>query len=178
MLISVIVIGLFDLLSVSAKTLHWDDKKQRDDSFAESDITKWILSKDPDTYTYRVAQMNKGNLITSNDLAYFRLHQFNGYQGAKLRIYQDAVDIAGGENPFLLGLANVKYVISDSPMKDTSSYVEAYKGSGIVYLNKYVLPRAFFVNEYKVETGINILNNIKSADLTLGKLHSLRRRLM
>jgi len=161
LLISVIVIGLFDLLSVSAKTLHWDDKKQRDDSFAESDITKWILSKDPDTYTYRVAQMNKGNLITSNDLAYFRLHQFNGYQGAKLRIYQDAVDIAGGENPFLLGLANVKYVISDSPMKDTSSYVEAYKGSGIVYLNKYVLPRAFFVNEYKVETGINILNNIK-----------------
>jgi Bacterial membrane protein YfhO len=161
MLISVIVIGLFDLLSVSAKTLHWDEKKQRDDSFAETDYTKWILSKDPDTYTYRVAQFNKGNLITSNDLAYFRLNQFNGYQGAKLRIYQDAVDVAGGENPFLLGLANVKYVISDSPMKDTTSYVEAYKGSNIVYLNKYAMPRAFFVNECKVETGINILNNIK-----------------
>jgi len=162
MLISIIVIGLFDLLSVSVKTLHWDDKKQRDDTFAETDYTKWLLNKEPDTYTYRVAQMNKGSLITSNDLAYFRLHQFNGYQGAKLRIYQDAVDVAGGENPFLLGLANVKYVISDSPIKDTVSYSEAYKGSNIIYQNKYVMLRAFFVNEYKVETGINILNNIKA----------------
>jgi len=163
MLVSIIVIGLFDLLSVSVKTLHWDDKKQRDDSFAETDYTKWILSKEPETYTFRVAQMNKGNLITSNDLAYFRLHQFNGYQGAKLRIYQDAVDVAGGENPFLLGLANVKYVISDSPMKDTTSYVEVYKGNtNIIYLNRYAMPRAYFVNEYKVETGINILNNIKT----------------
>jgi uncharacterized membrane protein YfhO len=161
MIISVIVIGLFDLLSVSAKTLHWDDKKQRDDSFAETDYSKWLLNKEPDTYTYRVAQMNKGNLITSNDLAYFRLHQFNGYQGAKLRIYQDAVDIAGGDNPFLLGLANVKYVISDTPMKDTLSYIEAYKGSNIIYLNRYAMPRAFFVEEAKVETGINILNSIK-----------------
>jgi len=32
----------------------------------------------------------------------------------KLRIYQDAIDVAGGENPFLLGLANVKYIISDA----------------------------------------------------------------
>ncbi len=162
MLIGIIVVGLFDLLSVSAKTLHWDDKKQRDDALAETDYTKWLLSKEPDTYTYRVAQMNRGNLITSNDLAYFRLHQFNGYQGAKLRIYQDAVDVAGGENPFLLGLANVKYVISDSPMKDTLSYVETYKGTGnIIYLNRYAMPRAYFVNEYRVEKGLDILNNIK-----------------
>ena len=127
MLISIIVIGLFDLLSVSVKTLHWDDKKQRDDTFAETDYTKWLLNKEPDTYTYRVAQMNKGSLITSNDLAYFRLHQFNGYQGAKLRIYQDAVDVAGGENPFLLGLANVKYVISDSPIKTENGRRETFQ---------------------------------------------------
>ncbi|MDD5361722.1 MAG: YfhO family protein [Ignavibacteria bacterium] len=162
MLLGIILIGLFDLLSVSSKTVHWDDKKQRDDFVTESDFTKWILAKEPDTYNYRVAQFNKGNLITTNDLAYFRLHQFNGYQGAKLRIYQDAVDIAGGENPFLLGLANVKYIISDTPLKDTVSFVEAYKGSNIVYVNKYAMPRSFFVNETKVETGLNILNNIKT----------------
>ncbi|MCI0474599.1 MAG: hypothetical protein L0Y76_13570, partial [Ignavibacteria bacterium] len=162
MLVVIIIVGLFDLLGVSMKTLHWDDKKQRDDFVAESDYTKWILSKDPETYNYRVAVMNKGNLITSNDLAAFRLHQFNGYHGAKIRIYQDAIDVVGGENPFLLGLANVKYVISDSPLKDTLSYQEVYKGSNIVYLNKYAKPRSFFVNEIKVETGLNILNNIKA----------------
>jgi len=162
MLIGIIVVALFDLLSVSAKTLHWDDKKQRDDALAETDYTKWLLSNEPVTYNYRVAQMNRGNLMTSNDLAFFRLHQFNGYQGAKLRIYQDAVDVAGGENPFLLGLANVKYIISDSPIKDTLSYLEKYKGTGsIIYLNRYTMPRAFFVNDYKVEKGLDILNNIK-----------------
>ena len=162
MLLGIILIGLFDILSISSKTVHWDDKKQRDEFVAETDFTKWILAKEPETFSYRVAQFNKGNLITTNDLAYFRLHQFNGYQGAKLRIYQDAVDIAGGENPFLLGLANVKYIISDTPLKDTLSFAEVYKGSNLVYVNRYAMPRSFFVSEAKVETGINILNSIKA----------------
>ncbi len=165
MLLGITAIALFDLLSVTSKTLHWDDKKQRDEFVAETDYTKWILSKEPDTYNYRVAQFNKGSLVTTNDLAYYRLHQFNGYQGAKLRIYQDAVDVAGGENPLLLGLANVKYIISDSPLKDTTVFTEMYKGSNIVYLNKLAMPRSFFVSENKVETGINILNSIKTGSL-------------
>ncbi len=162
MLLGIIIIAMFDLLSVTAKTLHWDDKKQRDEFVAETDYTKWLLSKEPETYNYRVAQMNKGNLVTTNDLAYYRLHQFNGYQGAKLRIYQDAVDVAGGENPMLLGLANVKYIISDSPLKDTTVYTELFKGSNVIYLNKLAMPRSYFVSENKVETGINILNSIKT----------------
>lgn len=162
MLLGITIIAMFDLLSVTAKTLHWDDKKQRDEFVAETDYTKWLLSKEPETYNYRVAQMNKGSLVTTNDLAYYRLHQFNGYQGAKLRIYQDAVDVAGGDNPMLLGLANVKYIISDSPVKDTTAYTEVFKGSNVIYLNKFAMPRSYFVNENKFETGINILNSIKA----------------
>lgn len=163
-MIGVIIIALFDILNVSAKTLHWDEKSQKDSYFAETDYSKWLLSKEPDTYQYRVAEFNKGSLATSNNLAYFRLHSFNGYQGAKIRIYQDAVDVAGGDNPFLLGLANVKYLISDGPLKDTVNYKEVYKASNIVYQNKLALPRAFFVSEYKVEQGIDILNHIRDAN--------------
>lgn len=162
-MIVVIVIALFDILNISTKTLHWDEKSQKDNFLSETDYSKWILNKEPDTYQYRVAEFNKGSLVTSNNLAYYRFHSFNGYQGAKIRIYQDAVDVAGGENPFLLGLANVKYIISDSPIKDTISYLEVYKGKSIVYQNKFAMPRAFFVNEYKVETGLNILQNIREA---------------
>ncbi len=162
-MVVVLIIALFDILNISGKTLHWDEKSQKDSYFAETDYSKWILSKEPETYQYRVAEFSKGALITSNNLAYYRFHSFNGYQGAKIRIYQDAIDVAGGENPFLLGLANVKYVISDAPIKDTVSYQELYKGKSIVYQNKFVMPRAFFVNEYKVETGINILQNIREA---------------
>ncbi len=161
-LAAVILVALFDLLSVSLKTLHWDQKSQKESFIADKDYTKWLLSREPVTYNYRVAEYNRGNLITSNELAYFRLHQFNGYHGAKIRIYQDAIDVCGGENPFLQALANVKYLISDSPVKDTMFYREVYKGSSIVYENKLAMPRAFFVDEYKVETGINILNNIKN----------------
>lgn len=162
-MVVVIAIALFDILNVSAQTLHWDEKSQKDSYVADTDYSKWILNKEPDTYQYRVAEFSRGALETSNNLAYYRFHSFNGYQGAKLRIYQDAVDVAGGENPFLLGLANVKYIISDAPIKDTISYTEVYKGKSIVYQNKFAMPRAFFANEYKVETGLNILQNIKEA---------------
>ena len=57
----------------------------------------------------------------------------------------------------------MKYIISDSPIKDTVSFTEVYKGKSIVYQNKFAMPRAFFTNEYKVETGLNILQNIKEA---------------
>ncbi|MBI5403103.1 MAG: YfhO family protein [Ignavibacteriae bacterium] len=160
-MVGAIVIALFDILNISGKTMHWDEKSQKDSFVAETDYSKWILNKEPETFRYRVAEFSRGQLETTNNLAYYRFHSFNGYQGAKLRIYQDAVDVAGGDNPFLLGLANVKYVISDSPIKDTLSYVEAYKGKSIVYINKLAMPRAFFANEYKVETGLNILQNIR-----------------
>jgi len=49
------------------------------------------------------------------------------------------------------------------PIKDTVSYAEVYKGKSIVYQNKFAMPERFFANEYKVETGLNILQNIKEA---------------
>ena len=165
-----IIIGAFDILNVSGKTLHWDEKSHKDSYFAETDITKWILNKEPDTFQYRIAELNKGRLIYSNFLAYYRLHLFNGYHGAKIRNYQDAVDVAGGENPFLLGLGNVKYVISDVAINDTTAFTEVYKGSNIIYENKLFLPRAFFADEYKVETGINILKNIRDANFDPHKI--------
>ena len=175
LLLIVILIGAIDIISVSAKTLHWDEKTQKESFMADTDFSKWILNKDPDTYQYRVAEFNKGSLATSNNLAIYRFHSFNGYQGAKIRIYQDAIDVCGGDNPFLLGLANVKYIISDSPLKDTVSYKEVYKGSNIIYQLKYSMPRAWFVNEYKVESGINILQNIKNVQFNPAQLAFLEK---
>ena len=165
-----IVIGVFDILNVSGKTLHWDEKSHKDSFFAETDVTRWLLNKEPDAFQYRIAELNKGRLIYSNFLAYYRLHLFNGYHGAKIRIYQDAVDVAGGENPFLLGLGNVKYIISDKAINDTIMVKEVYKGSNIIYENKLFLPRAFFADEYKIESGINILKNIREANFNPRKI--------
>jgi hypothetical protein len=161
-LIIIIIIATFDIVNISSKTLHWDDKDAQSSYFKETDYTKWILGKDPDTYQYRIAEMNNNRLTTSNMLAHFRLHLFNGYHGAKPRIYQDAIDVAGGENPFLLGLANVKYILNNKPITDTNAYKEVYKGSMLIYENKYFMPRAYFVDEVNLQPGLNILNNIKT----------------
>lgn len=159
--LGLILIGVFDLWNISSKTLHWEAASQKEQLFAKSDYVNFILNKDPQTFQYRIAEMNRGQLATSNFLAYYDLHQFNGYHGAKIRIYQDAIDVVGGNNPNLLSLANVKYLISDSPLQDTN-FIQVFKGTKLVYENKNYLPRAFFVNEYKVDTGLNILNNIKN----------------
>lgn len=176
-LIILIIIGTFDIINISAKTLHWDNKSEQNTEIQETDYTKWLLSKEPQTYEYRIAQFNNGRLIYSNLLAYHRLHLFNGYHGAKLRIYQDAIDVAKDNNPFLLGLCNVKYIISDKPLFDTNYYVERYKGSMIIYENKLFIPRAFFVDEYKVETPIQILYNIRDANFNPHKTAFLEKEI-
>jgi hypothetical protein len=164
------IITIFDIVHISASTLHWDTKSQKDSYFQKTQDIDWILNKDTDTYQYRVAEFSKGKLTTSNNLAYFRIQEFNGYHGAKIRIYQDAVDVAGGENPLLLGLGNVKYLIDDTPKKDTVNFKEVYKVNTIVYENKSFLPRAFFVDEYKIAGGLDILNNIKNLNFNPHKV--------
>ncbi len=155
-----ILIAVIDLWNVNFKTLHWDNAGETKNAFAETDFTNWLLKTNPDTYTYRVAEFNGGRLTTDNTMAYYRLHSFNGYHGAKIRIYQDAVDVAEGENPLLLTLGGVKYIISDKPLQDTS-FVQVFKGTKLIYENKNFIPKAFFADGYKVEKDITILNNIR-----------------
>ena len=159
--IGLIVICTLDVIYISNKTLHWDEKSQKNAAIEETPEVKWIMNKEPDFYQYRIAEFKGKRLSTNNLLAYFRFHLFNGYQGAKLRLYQDAIDVAGGENPFLMGIGNVKYVISDSPLPDTTSFREVYKSKEIVYENKFYLPRTFLVSELKIDNGLNILKSMR-----------------
>lgn len=164
----VVLIGMIDLWNVNYKTLHWDNPGEEKNDFAQKDYTDWILKTNPDTYTYRVAELSNGNLSTSNNLAFYRIHSFTGYHGAKVRIYQDAVDVAGG-SPLLLALGGVKYAISDKPMQDTN-FTQVFKGSKYVYELKHYLPKVYFADEFKVEKGINILNNIRDANFDPKKI--------
>jgi hypothetical protein len=160
----IILIGVFDLWNISSHTLHWDPKTNKDSMFARTDYVNWLLTNNPNTHEYRVAVIERGNLSTSNFLAYYKLHLFNGYQGAKIRNYQDAIDIAGGSNPLLLGLGNVKYIITDQPLPD-STLKPVFRGSRLIYENPLSVPRAYFADEYKVKPGIEILRDIKNMNM-------------
>ncbi len=138
-----ILISFIDIWNVNLKTLHWDNPGDNKSSFAETDYTNWLLKTNPDTYTYRVAEFNNGQLSTSNNMAYYRIHSFNGYHGAKIRIYQDAVDVAQGENPFLLGLGGVKYIITDKPVQDTPS--DRFSKGQNIFMKIKILSRWFIL---------------------------------
>lgn len=171
-----IFIALIDIWNVNSKTIHWDDESEVKNAFPETDYTNWLLKTNPDTYTYRVAEFSNGRLATSNTMAHYRLHAFNGYHGAKIRNYQDVIDVAGGENPLLLSLGGVKYIISDKPIQDTS-FVQVFKGSKQIYENKNFIPLAFFVDEYKVEKDITILNDIQQMNFDPRKTAYLEKEL-
>jgi len=169
-----ILIAMIDLWNVNYKTLHWDNPGETKNAFAETDYTNWILKTNPDPYTYRVAEFRNGQLTTDNTMAFYRLHSFNGYHGAKIRIYQDAIDIAEGENPLLLTLGGVKYIISDKPIQDTS-FVQVFKGTKLIYENKNFISKVYFTDTYKVEKDIAILNNIRDMNFDPRKIAYLEK---
>lgn len=101
--------------------------------------------------------------------AYYLLENVNGYHSAKMRVYQDILDVANSDenagststlyNPFLWNLMNVKYIITfDRTAEGKKS------NQPVVVPNPEVLPRAFFVKRAEVAQGIDILKKLKKGD--------------
>jgi hypothetical protein len=170
-LIAIIVITIIDLWHIDFKTLHWDTKNENENVFKTPDYVDWILKNDKNTYEYRVFDMQN---LTTNIYAYWRLQSISGYQGAKMRIYQDMVDVAEINNPMVWKLMNTKYFIADKPYQD-SAFTVVFKGSKFILRNNYFLPRAFFVSSYKVGGGLEILNNIKQGNFDPTKVAFLEK---
>lgn len=155
-----LILIIFDLWYIDFKTLHWDNKADSESVFKAPDYVDWILKNEKNTYDFRVLNINKGQPVRENTLAYWRLQNIYGYQGAKLRIYQDMDDVAGLFNPAVWGVTSTKYIISDQPYSD-STLIPVFKGSKYILKNKNFLPKAYFVKSYKVAQGIDILTSMK-----------------
>jgi hypothetical protein len=151
------VIG-FDLWRTDVKPMDPHEKALSKQAFVAPEYVKYLQR---DTTLYRVLEFDNGRPPYNNLLAYWRIQSAYGYQGAKMRAYQDMDDVVGLGNPLLWGLMNVKYIISNTP--DSSEALGlVYSGKDMkVYGNRFQLPRAFFVNRYEVADGLTILNKIK-----------------
>lgn len=148
-----------DLWRVDSKPTEAHDRTVQQQAFATPEYVKYLQR---DSTLFRVLEFENGRPPYNNMLAYWRIQSAYGYQGAKMRAYQDMDDVIGPGNPLLWGLMNVKYIISNTP--DSSAALGlVYNGPEMkVYANRYALPRAFFVNRYEVTDGLDILNRIKS----------------
>ncbi|MBI3586608.1 MAG: YfhO family protein [Ignavibacteriales bacterium] len=148
---------MFDLWRIDYKPMDPQDKKAQQQLFSAPDYVSFIQN---DSSLFRTLEFENGQPPYNNMLAYWRIQSAYGYQGAKMRAYQDMVDVAGLNNPLLWGLMNVKYIITNQV--DSSRAIGlVYNGAQKkVYSNLSALPRAFFVNKYEVADGLAILNKI------------------
>lgn len=163
-LLGIILITVVDLWHIDFKTLHWDNKTDIESYFKTPDYVDWILKNEKNTYDFRVLNLQKGQPVRENTLAYWRLQNNYGYQGAKLRIYQDMDDVVGLSNPAAWRLMSTKYIITDQPYND-SMFTTVFKGSKYILRNNNFYPKAFFVKNTKTSTGLEILNSIKTGEV-------------
>lgn len=153
---------LIDMWRVGYRPLEVAEKPIKQDVFRQTDVVSFIKQ---DESIYRIADFAAQS---QNKPAYFFLQNVGGYSAAKLRIYQDLLDVADEgstsivTNPFLLNLLNTKYVITQQPMQIGMKPLFQSQVSGqVVYQNPYMLPRTFFVDSVEVKEGIEILKMMK-----------------
>ena len=158
------ILLIFDLWRPDYRPMQLYDRKTEADQFATPDYVPVIKQ---DTTLYRVLLLEGGQPATSNDLAYYSIQGANGYSGAKIRIYQDMIDVDGLTNPNVMKLLGIKYVITEKP--DASIGKVIFSGSRTVEERSDYLPRAYFVNDYKVSTGLGILNSLRAGEFDPAK---------
>ncbi|MGA9407817.1 MAG: YfhO family protein [Bacteroidota bacterium] len=155
--LAIIVLTLIDLWRIDFKPMQLHDAMPPAATFATPDYVQAIQQ---DKSLYRV--LNTENLRQpSNDLAYYKLQSIGGYHGAKIRVYQDIVDVATIGNPTVWELMNTKYIIAD-PRENIPGLPVVFQGQ-----DKKVLAyppgsqRAWFVDSIAVDSGLGILYHMR-----------------
>jgi len=161
-----IVIVCIDLWRIAYKPKDTQPSRQGEAIFAAPEYVKYLQK---DTTVFRVLQFQNGQPPFDNSLAYWKIRSAYGYSGSKMRSYQDLVDVASIRNPILWMMMGVKYIISnDAEMAQFLPLV--YNGRDMkVYSNPRYLEHAFFVQEYKVADGLEILQNMRDLKMDPAK---------
>ncbi len=157
-----ILLLVFDLWRVDARPMDVAETRL-EQSIRENEVIRFLKQ---DQSLFRVADFQQ-----QNQMAYFFQQNIHGYSSAKLRIYQDMIDVAGQGgtsfilNPFLWNLLNVKYIISPQQMPGLPLVLQAQRSGEFVYENPSMLPRAFFVDRAeRADSAIHILNHLRDGD--------------
>lgn len=166
----VLLITGFDLWRIDYRRMQISAESPQQEVFEKkADVFNAIKQ---DKTVFRIADFASN---PANIPAYYMVENINGYHAAKLRIYQDLLDVANGEqaagstsmlfNPFLWNLMNVKYIITNRPFGQGYKPIYQSQASGdLVYPNTTYLPRAFFVKKAEKADQLTILNHLKNGD--------------
>ncbi|MFI5264645.1 MAG: YfhO family protein, partial [Candidatus Kapaibacterium sp.] len=170
----VFLVSAVDLWRIASRPMEIVTKTEYDQALQEHDYVGFIKQ---DKSLFRMLDLNES---TSNVPVSWGLQTIAGYSAAKMRIFQDVVDVTGNEqgqvifNPVMWSLLNTKYVVANGAVDSvqgrmTPAYISKEKQQGrdgkptqtIVWQNTQVLPRAFFVNRYEVKPALDILKTMR-----------------
>jgi hypothetical protein len=160
------VLLVVDLWRVAVRPLEVSKETMQQTVFRKTDVVQFLQQ---DKSLFRIADFTGA----PNVPAYFGLQHVHGYHSAKLRVYQDLLDVAGKgggsviTNPFLWNLMNVKYLVYDRPLSESMQPVfKSQESPLMVFENPSVLPRAFFVNTVQVASPMEILKHLRDGDFS------------
>jgi hypothetical protein len=170
----ILIISVADLWRVSSRPMEIVTKSEHEQSLGTHDYVEFMKQ---DKSLFRMLDLNES---TSNVPVAWGLQSIAGYSAAKVRFYQDVVDVTGNEqgqvifNPFMWNLLNTKYVIANGAVDSVQgrmvpAFISKERQQGrdgkavqtIVWQNTQVLPRAFFVNRYEVKPALEMLGKMR-----------------
>lgn len=167
----IILLSVADLWRVAAQPYDPKEGSPEKNVFKRTDVVDFIKS---DNGVFRIADLSN---LPANWWAYHFIENVHGYSSAKIRLYQDMLDVAamgpqseprpGNSiivNPFMWNLLNVKYIVSKQPVFSGQPAFTSSAGT-LVYANPSVLPRAWFVDTVITEPNKRkVLHHLRDGD--------------
>lgn len=159
--LSLFAVLLFDLWRVDYRPMG--DAVPKEQAFAvfqPTDVDAFLHS---DSTQYRILDLTSSG-------PNFPARQFHqhilGYHAAKMRNYQDLLDVAGNGNvptsPTAWKMLNMKYVIAPQPIAEGMVPVfQSQQKQAMVFRYDSAMPRAWFVNRVEVADAKTTLENIR-----------------
>jgi hypothetical protein len=163
------IILVFDLWRVDYRRMDISEENVTDAAFGRYETLYGSLKEDKELF--RIADFVA---YPANVPAYFLLENVNGYHAAKMRVYQDILDVANPDqyagstsqlfNPFLWDMLNVKYIVLNQQLQGMQPVYQDPSLNAFLYYNQSYLARAFFVDSAIKAKPMDILLSLKNGE--------------
>jgi len=172
-MIILVVVMAVDMIIVNKQILHPQTRGNLNAEFVETPTIKYLKK---DTTQFRIFPLTEHAQSASPVWTYYGLENIGGYSPAKMRIYQDIIEYSlykGRDQQFpinlnVINMLNVKYLIVGGQLPSELPFEMVNydpQNKLLVYKNLNMLPRAFFVKNYKtISTAKEVIQTLNMPD--------------